>query len=415
MVQTPYDWAGGADLKDHSKIKHKILREYFFQYLTIRCQIPQQSQFRLAVIDGFAGGGLYQGGVPGSPLIFIEELKRAVEAVNLHRSVQGLGGVDIQCLLILNELDREVLELLKSNVAPAFAELQANHKKLHLRVEYLNEPFERAYPKIKAFLQDGQFRNVLFNLDQCGHSHVEYRILLDIMRNYPSAEIFYTFAIEALISFLRQSNPVALSAQLRPMGVTSADLRELDGIANKNQWLGTAERLVFESFKTCAPYVSPFSINNPDGWRYWLIHFANKVKARQVYNDILHSNSSTQAHFGRSGLKMLSHDPSHGSSSLYLFGDHDRAIAREQLLEDIPRVVAESGDVISVSDFYEAIYNETPAHAQDIHQAIIDNPDIEVITPGGGERRKASTISVDDVLKLKDQKSFFSLFNNKSK
>ena len=76
--------------------------------------------------------------------------------------------------------------------------------------------------------------------------------------------------------------------------------------------------------------------------------------------------------------------------------------------------ISESGDAIGVNNFYENIYNITPAHTDDVHTAIIDNPDIEVVTPAGGERRKASTISVNDVLKLRNQKSFFPMFLNTS-
>lgn len=82
MVEKRYDWTSGAQLEEHSRRKHKILREYFFDYLTVRCKLPQQERFRLAIVDGFAGGGRYQCGTAGSPLIFIEELKRAIEALN---------------------------------------------------------------------------------------------------------------------------------------------------------------------------------------------------------------------------------------------------------------------------------------------------------------------------------------------
>ena len=410
MVEKRYEWADGATLEDHSRRKHKILREYFFNYLTVRCQLPQQERFRLAVIDGFAGGGRYSCGTAGSPLIFIEELKHATEAVNSQRAAQGLGTIEIECFLILNDASRDVLEILKTNVAPLQAEIKQSDVKLHLGIEYLTEPFEAAYPTIKQFLQQGRYRNVLFNLDQCGHSHVERKTLIDIMRSYPSAEIFYTFAIEALVSFLRKSEPKLLAAQLGYIGLDSTDLRALEGVMNRGAWLGAAERLVFEAFRNCAPFVSPFSINNPNGWRYWLIHFANFYRARQVYNNILHHNSSAQAHFGRSGLNMLSYDPGHDVGTLYLFDDPGRQTAKGQLFDDIPRLISESGDVIGVGDFYESIYNITPAHTDDVHSAIIENPDIEVITPAGGERRRANTISVNDVLKLRMQKSFFPMF-----
>src|SRR3546814_15689587 len=94
---------------------------------------------------------------------------------------------------------------------------------------------------------------------------------------------------------------------------------------SRNDWLGTAENIVFDAFRLCAPYVSTFSINNPGGWRYWLIHFANAYRARQVYNNILHDNASLQAHFGSSGLNMLSYDPRHDG----MLRSEDRRVGKE--------------------------------------------------------------------------------------
>jgi three-Cys-motif partner protein len=412
MVKKRYEWADGAKLEEHSRRKHKIIREYVFDYLTVRCKLPQQERFRLAIVDGFAGGGRYQCGTAGSPLIFIEELKRAVEAVNTHRAAQGLGMIEVECLLVFNDASRDAIEILKSHVAPMQAEIKQTCPKLHLRVEYLNELFEAAYPKIKGFLEQGRYRSVLFNLDQCGDSHVEQDTILDIMRSYPAAEIFYTFMISSLLTFLQKNQPEQLKARLSHLGLTSTDIGALNGLMSKNDWLGTAEKIVFDTFRLCAPYVSPFSINNPGGWRYWLIHFANAYRARQVYNNILHENASLQAHFGRSGLNMLSYDPRHDEGTLYLFDENGRSSAKDQLLGDIPRLVMESGDAMSVMDFYGSIYNITPAHAEDIHAAIIENPDLQVITPAGGERRKANMIGVNDIIKVKTQRSFFPMFLN---
>lgn len=413
MVRKNYQWADGAVLEDHSRCKLKILREYFADYLAVRCVIPQQERFRIAIVDGFAGGGRYKCGAAGSPIVFIEELKAFTERIRIKRAAEGMAPIAFECLLILNDEDRTTLELLETHVAPLEADVKTSSANLHLRVEYFNKPFEKAYAEIAAMLQLGRFStNVLFNLDQCGHKGVSVSTLLQIMRTYSSAEIFYTFAIQTLISFLEKANPTKFTAQLAQLGLSQSDLLSLQGAMNREVWLAAAERIVFEHFGTCAPYVSPFSIHNPKGWRYWLIHFANSYRARQVYNNVLHQNYSAQAHFGRSGLNMLSFNPAHKDGRLYLFDTSGRKIARDQLLEDIPRLISDSGDAIGVGDFYSAIYNKTPAHTDDVHSAIIDNPDIEVITPVGGERRKANTISVHDVLKLKDQKSFFPIFFN---
>lgn len=409
MVVKPYSWADGAQLEDHSRRKHKILREYFHQYLMVRCANPAQSKFRLAVVDGFSGGGRYACGTAGSPIIFIEELQRAVEEVNLRRIAQGLtNALEVECLLIFNDAMPDVTAVLKSFADPIVAAAKENSPKLHLNVCYMSNTFEASYAAIKVLLTRGRFRNVLFNLDQCGHSKVDTATLADIMASTPSAEIFYTFAIQSLLTYLSRTNPTLLAAQVRGLGIDQKDFQVEDGLISNAAFLGTAERLVFETFKGAARFVSPFSITNPDGWRYWLIHFANNYRARQVYNDVLHGNG-TQAHFGRSGLNMLAYDPSHEEGSLYLFETNDRTKAKDQLLEDIPRLVAEFGDVMDVAEFYEAAYNATPAHKDDIHAAMIESEELDIFTDGGGQRRKANTITVGDTIKLKSQRTFFSV------
>lgn len=408
MVSKPYDFTGGATLGEHSRQKHKVVRQYFYQYVKTRCQLPQQSMFRLAVVDGFAGGGRYDCGSPGSPIIFIEELQRAVVEINISRAAQDFKPLEIECFLILNDANRDVVELLKENVAPVLASVTESEPLLRINVQYSCEPFEEAYPRIQNFLLSIPIRNVVFNLDQCGHQHVEWTTLSNIMSSFRSAEVFYTFVIGALLTFLQKEQPHILTNQLRPFGFSENDIAGLsDELVTKTNWLGAAERLVFQALCKCAPFVSPFSINNPVGWRYWLVHLANSHRAREVYNNILHDHSSAQAHFGRSGLRMLHYDPKQEKeSSLYLFDDKGRTSAREQLFADIPRLMKEFGNALSVSEFYSNIYNMTPAHSDDVRTSIIDNPDLEVITLAGGERRKSHTIALDDTIRLRPQTSF---------
>lgn len=410
MAGKKYPWPDGAVLLDHTRRKHKILREYIGRYLAVRCQLPQQTRFRIAIIEGFAGGGRYGCGTPGSPLIFIEELRAAAEGFNLKRKDEGMAPLDIECFLVLNDADPDTLAFLKTHTEPLLAAVKADVPKLHIKAEYMSFEFEEAYPKIKELLQAGRYHNVVFNLDQCGHSHIERKTLRDIGTSFASAEIFYTFAIEALLAFLEKANPALVAARLGFLGITRADVSILEEHMSVREWLGTAERLVFESFQDCADFVSPFSINNPKGWRYWLIHFANNYRARQEYNNILHDNSSAQAHFGRSGLHMLSYDPSHAANELYLFDISGRERAKQQLMEDIPRLVTDFGDAVNVGQFYGSIYNMTPSHTQDIHAAMIENSELEVLTGTGNERRKANTISPNDTLRIKRQKSFFPIF-----
>lgn len=278
-------------------------------------------------------------------------------------------------------------------------------------MRYLNLEFEVAYPEIKSLIAGGRYRNAIFNLDQYGYAKVARATMRDIMASTASAEIIYTFAIESLLAFLSKTDPSILQQQLRPFGFGDGVPADLDsGLVSNRDWLGAAERLVFSTFRSIAAFSSPFSINNPDGWRYWLIHFANSFRARQVYNNVLHQNASYQAHFGRSGLNMLAYDPARDAGLLYLFEQQDRVAAHEQLLTDIPRFITEVGDMMSVGEFYDAVYNATAAHSDDIHAAMIGSGELHVLTAEGGERRRPNTIAITDTLKLRHQRSLFPMF-----
>lgn len=406
MVSKPYQWKDGATLEEHSKRKHKILCEYFRQYILVRCQMPKQTKFRLAIVDGFAGAGRYNCGSRGSPIIFMEILAETLNEINLRKASEGLPTVEIECFLQLNDFDPQVVELLKANIAPIIAASKDTCPTLSLIVEYSSGKFEDLYSNFATRIQAGRFRNVIYNLDQCGHTHVERTTLDKIMKSEKSVEIFYTYAIQALITYLDKSDPQAVQRKYQHLHIDPDQFNFLDEKLGNQEWMGAAEKLVFDHFQECAPFVSPFSINNPDGWRYWFMHFARSHRARQVYNVILHENSSQQAHFGRSGLRMLAYNPEHETGSLYLFDQTARDAAKEQLMDDIPRLISENGDIITAEDFYLSIYNETPAHKDDIHQSIMDNPDLEVTTANGGERRKAHTIKSEDTIHLKRQRSF---------
>jgi len=193
MSKKDYEWEEGAELKEHTRRKHKILREYFHQYLYVRCRLPQQTKFRLAVVDGFSGAGRYACGTPGSPIIFLEELKGAFNRISIERKSQGLADLGIECLLIFNDLNPDAISLLKEHCAPLLAEIRDQCNGLHIEVEYMNSEFEEAYKIIKPRVRAGTYLNVIYNLDQCGHSWVGRRTVVDIMSSTKSVEIIFTF------------------------------------------------------------------------------------------------------------------------------------------------------------------------------------------------------------------------------
>ena len=413
MAKKPYDWKT-TRLDDHSKQKHKVIGEYFRQYLITRCKIPQQEKFRLSVVDAFSGAGKYACGNYGSPLIFIETLKKSLVEINTTRAANGMKQIEIECLFIFNDADKEAIELLKENVTPFLADIKATCPQLHVQMHYFSEDFDKIYTDLKTSLQSS-YGNVMFNLDQYGSKDVNREIIKDIFQTWKSAEAFLTFSIGTVLTYIsmnKEKNSVLTKDEdlLKEIyALTEAT------VLNKKEWLALVEKVIFSRLGELAPYSTPFSIHNKEGWRYWLLHFANSPRARQVFNDVLHENSSAQIHIGRSGLRMLSAEPSEGTP--YLFDTTSREAAKKELYEDIPRLITEQGDAMNVGDFRARIYNETPAHSDDINAMILANPDLEVLTSdGGGARRSANAIRSEDTIRIKSQKSFsFPLFLGKEK
>jgi hypothetical protein len=64
------------------------------------------------------------------PLLFIEELRAAVEGFNLQRKANGMAPLEIECFLALNDEDPDALGLLKSHAEPLIAAARAEVPKL---------------------------------------------------------------------------------------------------------------------------------------------------------------------------------------------------------------------------------------------------------------------------------------------
>ena len=87
-----YSWKNGpAKIKQHSLAKHQILKSYlnaYFQTLVPNGQ--PRNEFKLTLVDGFAGGGLYihedtKELIKGSPFILLDAEKEANFTINQNR------------------------------------------------------------------------------------------------------------------------------------------------------------------------------------------------------------------------------------------------------------------------------------------------------------------------------------------
>ena len=91
MPENRYDWKNGpAEIQQHSIAKHNVLRSYLAAYFQTLVSSPAQEEFRLTIVDAFAGGGLYvhqdtRELVKGSPSIFLNATREAEFRINRDR------------------------------------------------------------------------------------------------------------------------------------------------------------------------------------------------------------------------------------------------------------------------------------------------------------------------------------------
>lgn len=97
MTKGGYQWSLDGPLpvlEDHSRAKHDVLRAYLINYLRILAQNPRSEGIKVTLVDGFAGGGLYQtlagDTVGGSPLVLLEALHEARALVAQDRLQRGV-------------------------------------------------------------------------------------------------------------------------------------------------------------------------------------------------------------------------------------------------------------------------------------------------------------------------------------
>ena len=75
----PFSWHSDEpppSIEAHSKAKLDVLRRYLRAYFDRLNVNPQREEFKLDLVDGFAGGGTFLDGdemVSGTPLIMLEE------------------------------------------------------------------------------------------------------------------------------------------------------------------------------------------------------------------------------------------------------------------------------------------------------------------------------------------------------
>lgn len=392
------DWESGhfPELEKHSKAKLDIVRDYIETYIQILCQSVKfrSPQFRLSIVDGFAGGGVYKGQQPGSPFVIMSAVKVA-EAL-LNSCGERKFKVNAQYFFIDSE--KKHVECLKHQI------LNSEYRNEIDKTIFLYEgDFEQVFPTVVSAAKKHTSR-VIFLLDQCGYTKVKPAMLREIshLLNH-KAEFIINFAIEWLKDHLRDTDQYRSICE--GMGLDEVAFQQL--LATKRDkdtnWRYDVEAELGHRFwqaSGCA-YRSPFYIRPDRGHRgYWLLHLAPHEKARLAMAKMHWKHGNSHLHYGRTDLQMLVYDPTVEKTGYFKGYEFDTTTRSQSVVQIGPQIAKQVHDSfakgITVGDLMkhncnnsiadESIYFSAIASAAQHSEIIVKGPNsgfkrIDALTP----------------------------------
>lgn len=405
----PYEWEPGGEpaiLQQHSRAKHEVLRSYLVEYLQTLVSSPNQDEIKVTLVDGFAGGGVYQHEVTkelmlGSPFQFLEAAKEAQALMSLGR----------QKPLIMN-LDYFFVE--ESPGAAAYLRQALAERGYGQRVgqdiRVLEGRFEQHVQSIQAFIKSKSPRKgrSIFLLDQYGYKDVPTTQIRELLK-FPAAEVILTFAVDAFIKYA--SDLPQTKGTLERLGMPDVLRgRSIEDIkSNERDFrLYIQSCLYRELVESCgAAYFTVFFIRTEGYGDYWLVHLSQHPTARDVMTKVHWKHNNSFVHYGGAGINMFTLGYRSGQDSTFtgqhaldfLFDETASDRSTKTLMEQLPQLIFARDEGIEFGTLYATTCNTSPADSQRYRLAVeqlINAKEVEVFGPDGAKRTKSTTIRDQD-------------------
>lgn len=402
-----YDWVIGEELPtidDHSLVKLDIIEQYLEVYLRVLTQSHRMDSLRLTVVDGFAGGGIYKGGLKGSPLRIYETIQNISKAINIERENNSKQ--------IHFDIDMHFIELAKSSFA--FLQKTMEERNYLHNLQMHNGKFEDYLDTIiKSIQKKSTSHKSIFILDQYGYADASIPSISKIFANLKKVEVILTFSVDSLIDYISRKNPQVLLN----LGLSKDDCERIFDLKDNNFSRSKIQPLLYQMIvkQTGAKFYTPFFIKSDTSNRsYWLFHLSSHAKARDEMIKLHWDNQNTFQHFGKAGLKMLVGYDSDYNNNLFEFDNFAKEKSLESLSEELPKIIYEF-DAIEFSQLKDKIINETPATVDMIKESLkeqIHYKELIVKSNKGSIRQKANTIHDSDIIMKPNRKQLRINFDN---
>ena len=397
-----FRWRRGdppPQIEDHSKAKLNVLRRYLCAYFDKLSINPSRDEFKLDLVDGFSGGGVFSDGdrtVSGTPLIMLEESEAARKRLNQNRT----KPLNFDFKFYFVDADRHHAEHLRAVLDERG---HANPERIVLR----NGRFEDEADAIIAEIRRRQPRagRAIFLLDQTGFSRVELALVARIFSELAAAEVILTFAADALINHLA-ATPAYVQA-VSPLELTESRVHDLIRLKGGAGGRALVQRVLREHIRTAtgATYDTPFFIRPAASRRaLWFLHLSRHPTARDVMIQRHWDISGTFEHYGSGGFGMLGWDALRSDETLRLFhfDDLEGEQLRVQLLESMPAELHALAveEPVTLQAVRHVLANRSAARFSDLDSVILELArarEIDILNSEGKARsRGLRRLRVDD-------------------
>ena len=396
-VAMPFEWHPDEpppQIEEHSKAKLQVLRSYLRAYFDRLNIIPNRDEFKLDLVDGFAGGGTFLDDgdlLSGTPLVMLEEASSATERLNRKRN----KPLHVDCKFYF--VDKEVAHT--DHLRKILAE--RGHEIDEVRVVVRTGPFEN---EIEGILQSIHCRQpragrAIFLLDQTGYSQVEMALVSRIFAELPAAEVILTFAADALVNHLSETTQIAKA--VAPLQLSESQIEDLIHLRDGKGGRALVQRLLRNHARaaTGATYDTPFFIRPGQSRRaLWFLHLSRHPTARDVMLQRHWDIQNTFEHYGPGDFGMLGWDALKDSKTvpLFNFDQIDLEQMDAQLLESLPRELYSlaSEQPVTVDAMRHAIANRTAARFSDLDRIVLHlmrEREFDILNPAGKRRSRSLT------------------------
>ena len=414
-----FNWQLGErppPIEAHSKAKLEVLRQYLRAYFN-KLNVPLgREQFRLDLVDGFCGGGVFLDGsdeISGTPLIMLEEAQKAEERLNRNRK----KPLHFDCHYYFVDKRADHTKYLERILQDRGYQIDGE------RITILNDSFSNVADAIIQKIRNRQpiAGRSIFLLDQTGYSHVELSTVSRIFSELHAAEVILTFAADMLVNALRFSPNIRSAHALLPQQEARLLINQMGEIYDDPvRGRMAIQRILRDEVRagSGARYDTPFFIRPARSRRtLWFLHLSTHPTARNVMIELHWALSNTFEHYGPGGFGMLGLDALFEPSmpQLFKFSENDRAQMLEQLIdpmaEKLHRLTAR--DSVTVDVVRREYANEIAATYTDLNEVMCSLHREGAIQILGANGKKRSTnvriLKPTDIIALPSQLSLFDL------